>query len=42
MPLDSLISVAPGTPAITDDRPVNEYYILRKWFRVKRALGVSR
>jgi len=29
--LDQLIAVSPGTPALTDDRPINEYYILRKW-----------
>ena len=28
---DRLIEGAPNTPALTDDRPVNEYYIVRKW-----------
>lgn len=42
MPLDSLIAVAPQTPAITDDRPVNEYYILRKWMHHDRALAAAR
>jgi spermidine synthase len=31
MTIDELIAAAPETPAIIDDRPVNEYYILRKW-----------
>lgn len=29
--LDQLIAAAPNTPSLTDDRPTNEYYILRKW-----------
>jgi spermidine synthase len=28
--LDSLIQQAPGVPALQDDRPVNEYFILRR------------
>lgn len=28
--LDSLIALDPGVPALQDDRPVNEYYILRR------------
>lgn len=28
--LDGLIARAPGVPALQDDRPVNEYYILRR------------
>jgi hypothetical protein len=28
---DRLIEGAPNTPALTDDRPVNEYYMVRKW-----------
>jgi spermidine synthase len=27
--LDNLIALSPGTPALQDDRPVNEYYFLR-------------
>jgi hypothetical protein len=27
--LDSLIALSPDTPALQDDRPVNEYYFLR-------------
>ena len=33
IPLDKLTSKAPGAPALRDDRPVNEYYLLRRWFR---------
>jgi hypothetical protein len=28
--LDSLIAASPDTPALTDDRPINEYYLVRK------------
>jgi spermidine synthase len=47
--LDSLIAQDPGVPALQDDRPVNEYYILRRvfdpeyrhrvWSRVLARLG---
>jgi len=33
LPIDQLISAAPATPALSDDRPINEYYILREEFR---------
>jgi spermidine synthase len=29
-PIDRLISLSPATPALSDDRPINEYYLLRK------------
>jgi hypothetical protein len=29
LPLDQLIARAPGVPALQDDRPENEYYLLR-------------
>lgn len=29
--MDRLIAQTPNTPALTDDRPVNEYYVLRHW-----------
>jgi hypothetical protein len=29
--VDSLISPAPSTPPITDDRPINEYFVLRQF-----------
>ncbi len=28
--LDELLNRAPGAPALSDDRPVNEYYLLRR------------
>jgi len=31
MSTDPLIAGAPKTPALTDDRPINEYYIVRRW-----------
>jgi spermidine synthase len=29
--VDRLIAASPNTPALTDDRPINEYYALRQW-----------
>jgi spermidine synthase len=29
--VDALIAASPNTPALTDDRPINEYYALRQW-----------
>ena len=31
LPVDPLIAASPSTPALTDDRPINEYYAFRKW-----------
>ena len=31
LPVERLIAVSPNTPALTDDRPINEYYALRQW-----------
>ncbi len=41
MTVDELVGAAPGTPALTDDRPINEYYILRKWRRGHRSARSS-
>jgi spermidine synthase len=30
LPIDQLISASPDTPALSDDRPINEYYFLRR------------
>lgn len=30
VPADRILAAAPGTPALTDDRPFNEYYLLRR------------
>jgi len=35
--LDQLIAGSPDTPALSDDRPINEYYALRKWLRRYRS-----
>ena len=37
--IDQLVAASPMTPALTDNRPINEYYILRKWFRAHQALS---
>jgi hypothetical protein len=29
--LDDLIRQNPGIPALQDDRPINEYYLMRNW-----------
>jgi predicted membrane-bound spermidine synthase len=36
MPLDEMIARSPATPALRDDRPINEYYRVRKALRGKR------
>jgi spermidine synthase len=33
MPIDQFIALSPATPALSDDRPINEYYLLRKSLR---------
>jgi spermidine synthase len=37
LPVDRLVAAAPDTPALTDDRPINEYYALRYWLRHQPA-----
>ena len=39
--LDSLLDADRAAPVLTDDRPVNEYYFLRRTFRRKAALRVK-
>ena len=34
--LQSLIDEDPRIPTLTDDRPINEYYVLRDWFGFDR------
>ena len=34
--LDEVLSQAPAVPAIRDDQPINEYYLLRNWFHATR------
>jgi len=31
--LEELLAEAPRAPAMRDDQPINEYYLLRRWFR---------
>jgi spermidine synthase len=33
LPIDQLIAASPTTPALSDDRPINEYYLVRKELR---------
>jgi spermidine synthase len=33
LPIDQLIAASPTTPALSDDRPINEYYLLRMELR---------
>jgi spermidine synthase len=35
VPVDSIISLSPTTPAVSDDRPINEYYLLRRELQPK-------
>jgi len=37
--VEELIAASPDTPALTDDRPVNEYYLLRRWTERRRHSG---
>jgi spermidine synthase len=37
IPIEKLIAKSPGTPALRDDRPINEYYALRR--RLRRWRG---
>jgi spermidine synthase len=33
LPIDQLIAASPTTPALSDDRPINEYYLVRQELR---------
>jgi spermidine synthase len=37
IPMEKLLNVAPNAPALTDDRPVNEYYAVRRWLRHQKS-----
>jgi hypothetical protein len=37
-PLDRLLAESPGTPALQDDRPINEYFLLRM---LRRGLHIK-
>jgi hypothetical protein len=36
IPLQSLIQPYPNVPALSDDQPINEYFVMRKWFHAPR------
>jgi spermidine synthase len=36
LPLQELVQEDPQVPALTDDQPINEYFLLRTWFNTKR------
>jgi len=36
LPLDQIVAEAPRTPAMLDDQPINEYFLLRQWFHSYR------
>jgi predicted membrane-bound spermidine synthase len=42
IPVDQLIAASPNTPSLTDDRPINEYYVLRRWYQRRFHTGVVR
>lgn len=42
IPLDQLLGASPQTPAMQDDRPVNEYFLLRMLRREGRTTRASR
>jgi spermidine synthase len=31
VPIDAVVAVAPSAPVLEDDRPVNEYFLVRRW-----------
>jgi hypothetical protein len=39
--LSDLIARSPSTPALRDDRPINEYYTLRHRWRAARGMSAS-
>ncbi len=36
LPFTQLVALDAGVPAIRDDQPTNEYYLLRSWFHSYR------
>ena len=42
LPVDPLIAASPNTPALTDDRPINEYYAVRQWLHPENPSAASR
>jgi len=39
LPIDRLVAASPATPALTDDRPINEYYAFRQWRAGKKPFA---
>lgn len=42
MPVAAVVGFAPWAPALEDDRPFNEYYVVRRWLWPRGAPGLSR
>jgi spermidine synthase len=36
IPLQTLIQPYPSVPELSDDQPINEYFVMRKWFHASR------
>jgi spermidine synthase len=36
VPLQTLIQPNPSVPELSDDQPINEYFVMRKWFHASR------
>jgi spermidine synthase len=36
VPMNNIVALAPRTPALRDDEPINEYYLLRRWVHLYR------
>ncbi|HQT93977.1 MAG TPA: hypothetical protein PK435_05035 [Thermoanaerobaculaceae bacterium] len=41
VPLADILSCAPGVAALEDDRPINEYFLLRRMFERRSRAGVA-
>ena len=41
VPIEAMIQESPTTPALSDDRPINEYYIMRRLARMPGIMGVG-
>ena len=42
LPMEKLLEASPDTPALTDDRPINEYYAWREWRQKGKSLTLDR
>ncbi len=41
VPIEAVIESSPATPALCDERPINEYYVLRRWMQPHWAASSS-